>query len=285
MSFDQAVRDKQIRFNAWNASINLVITSKGGTFTSLLPDGEIGPMSEAAFAQMSSAQSNWLQDEPPPVEGAVDSLMAVDASLLELAQKALRGNPIWWGRYNSDFNNPTKLGINAAECALLSQAGIPLQLVAANAARLGTIAGGQAIGASEGARDVRLLQEASAIAPTLLKRVFLDVEGGSNLNPDFYVGWSNTLAAAGWEPAVYMPNRLHPTQWKALHAALAKKAPCACSWSAWYPYSATQYMAVPWDPQYAHNDDALDVAWQYIGAAYEDKLDFTVIKPGAAKWW
>lgn len=287
------VQDKQIRFNAWNAILNLTVTVGRSTFTTLQPDGLLGPSTEAAFAAMTAAKPTWLTDTPDPALCAVDSLSPIDSDLLSVVCRSLRAPPVWWGRYISVLGRPDACGVSGAEGTALASVGTPLQPISANAARLGLLGGDLATGLREGTRDVRLLQEVTQNVSKCTRRVFLDVEEKSVLNCAFYIGWSKAVAAAGWEPAVYMPNRLFPAQWKELHAALAAGATCAGTWSAWYPFQTEQeldlgtseYMAVAWDPQFARNDDNLDCAWQYMGALCGDRFDATAFKPGVTPWW
>jgi hypothetical protein len=288
-----SVQDKQVRFNAWNATFNIAIPFGRGQFTALIADGVLGPRSTAAFAAMTAKKPAWLLETPPPTITAVDSLSEVSAPLLSLVTSAIGVKPVWWGRYISVFKAADVCAISSAEGAVLADASIPVQPISANAARLGLLSKGAATGASEAVRDLQLLQQVTKNAPRMTKRVFLDIEENTSLSPAFYVAWSTAMAKAGWEPAVYMPNRLHPGQWIALRTAIGMGAVCAGIWSAWYAFQtqaaldagSSHYMAVPWDACFAGNDDSHDCAWQYMGALDGDKWDATVFKPGVQAWW
>jgi hypothetical protein len=292
---DSQVLAKQIRFNAWNAIMHLdVVTTPGAKpFHNLSVDGILGPKSAKAFTTMGTVQPDWLTETPPPNTCAVDSLAEVSAPLLARAQK-IGKNPVWWARYTSHTKYPDVCAVSAKEVSLLKSQGIPLQAVAANAARFGLLSQSEKVGVAEAKRDIRHLETIRGLGDNVLRRVFLDVEGSSTFSRAFYKGWSRTLVEAGWEPAVYMPNKKnHPAQWVELEAAIAAGAVCAGTWSAWYAYQTkeqiekgtTPYMALAWEPCYAQNNPLLDCAWQCLGQCEQGMLDFTVFPPNVKPWW
>lgn len=268
--------EKQCRFNVLNEQNKT-------DFPMLAVDGAIGPKSREAFRVAETAWGeDWLSLPLPEVPYFVDSYGAVTPKLIELLKAEVGYMPKLWGRYLSDFE------ASAPEVALLAEHAIPLLGIDAVPTRSRDIIGDEKAGRKHARAAVSKLQS----LPNASKLVFLDVEHQPTLATDFYLGWSQTIADAGLEPCVYLPNyHYHPDSWHTLQAAMDAGAPFRGSWVAWYTQTdkgAAKWIPHVWEPFHSQPADHTpngagpfgpNLAWQCVGNAYGKVLDFSVVNP------
>jgi hypothetical protein len=236
----------------------------------------------------------------------IDTLVPSSAAALGNAQSAhyMGQAPVFWGRYfyaPGQVNSAGRVDTHysAAENAFLAANNISVLPIARQS---GNVGGSQAKGAADAQNNVNAIFELfppaylAAACPDLF--VFLDVEQGSPLASDYYLGWSGRLVQAGAAGQV----RLHPaiyagqadlTSWTALAQAVAAGAVCEGGWIARYHFGSPVPRA--WDDAIVTpvaGSPCPLLAWQYWasadGAPAAENFDTSLVNPahdGALAAW
>ena len=252
-------------------------------------DGIVGPRTEAAAIAYVAMHAHEI-DTSTSSHGdvGVDSYGPVTQLKFDhLNRVGVR--PAFWGRYAGDIKTPEVELLNANGCRLL-----PI----AQQSRFGTFS--SLCGRDAGlARSMAMSQvdylDGLGVQSGL---VFADVEQAPIINPSFVSRWCKTMTTSGYTPALYFPNRLHSSQW----SQLQKVDPGAVKalWLAMYVSpsdGSAGFRDLTWEhkwsdgkpctgtPAFGWLSEVPIVAWQSIGNAYNQMVDFNVINPQHREWF
>lgn len=210
---------------------------------------------------------------------AIDSLGTVTQTKIDMLRKITGAFPTVWGRYLD--------GVTDTEVLLLKSSGIKLLPISRRSNQVtGNEAQGRAAAEQDSVRLQRLCEQ-----PNVLRHVFLDVEYRPVLCADFWRGWANATAEAGFKPCVYLPNfKNWPSSWRTLQGAMLAGAPCVGTWVAWYTQKddgSAEFHPDLWDAGKAECPLKLAPAllWQDTGNAYAKQFDFSIFNPSIEPWW